>query len=166
MAEMSISGYVNNTYSPPRKEVQNGLNGASYVIQQGGTWDYGNWPNNRYVNGVAVVPASASGVLIYEALDVTTFNGFVFEVYAIGGTTPVIKLHASLDGTNYAATLPRLVDLSNGTLIAGATGVSAVGIYGLEIPTTTRMKFKSLKLVQTGGASDQTCSVRYAHIWM
>jgi hypothetical protein len=138
---------------------------SAHIILTSGAWDYGTWPQNAYLPASAVLPASASGTVVFTSTDVTGYNGLVFEVAAIGGTTPVLKLSVSLDGTNYAATLPELINLASGAVIVGATGVSAIGLYALNTPSEAKVKYKAMKLTQTGGAADQTCTVRYAHVW-
>lgn len=163
MREIVTTGYIDSVTGD--EKVQTGTGGAAHTNQQGGVWDYGNWPHNRFVPGTVTLAASPSGTVVYEAIDITAYNGFVLEVSAIGGTTPAIKLSISLDGTNYAATLPELVNLSDNTIIPGATGISAIGLYALNIPAASKVKYRSIKLIQTGGAADQTCTIRYAHLW-
>ena len=144
---------------------QTGTGGAAHTNQQGGIWDYGTWPENAYLPASVVLPASASGTVVFTSTDVTGYNGLVMEVAAIGGTTPVLKLTVSINGTDYAATLPEWINLADNTVIAGATGISAIGLYALNTPAAAKVKYKAMKLTQTGGAANQTCTVRYAHLW-
>jgi hypothetical protein len=139
--------------------------GAAHTNQQGGVWDYGPWPASYYAQGTVTLAASASGTIAYTSGDISSYNGFVFEVSAIGGTTPVLKVAVTLDGTNYAATLPEIINLVDNSVILGATGVSAVGIYALNTPAASKVKYKGLKITETGGAADLTCTIRYAHVW-
>ncbi len=139
--------------------------GSTNTNQKGGVWDYGNWFSYNYMAQSVVITASASGTIVYTSADITAYNGFVFEVAAIGGTTPKLSLAITLDGTNYAATLPEIINLADNSVITGATGVGAIGLYALNMPASANVKYKGLKITQTGGAADQTCTIRYAHLW-
>ena len=143
---------------------QKSINGAGNVNQQGGVWDYGPWPESYYAPSAATISAAASGTIVYASQDITNYNGFVFEVVSIGGTTPKLQLAVSLDGTNYAASLPELINLVDNVVILGATGVSAIGLYALNTPAAAKVKYKGLKITQTGGGADQACSIRFAHL--
>lgn len=139
--------------------------GAAHTNQQGGIWDYGTWPALYYEPLPAALTASASGTTVFQSNFITGFNGLVVEVVAIGGTTPKLSIYPSIDGTNIAATALGWVNLQTGAVISGATGLTVVGIYALLTPGDAKTKYSSLKMVQTGGAADQTCTLRYAHVW-
>lgn len=155
--------YIDSTTG--RETPMTGESGAPGIEMKGGTTNYGNYPQNRYQNSTVTLAASATGTTVYELVDATTFNGFVFEVSAIAGTGVAIKPNISIDGTNYAAVFPQIINLLDGTSIAGATGVTGIGIYALKTHSDANVKYKGIKLIITGTAADLTCTVRYAHVW-
>lgn len=147
------------------KELTGDEDGSAHTNQQGGIWDYGTWPALYYEPLSAALTASASGTTVFESTDIRGYNGLVVEVVAIGGTTPKLSLYPTIDGTNYAATALGWVNLQTGAIISGATGLTLVGIYAMLTPADAKTKYRGLKMVQTGGAADQTNTLRYAHVW-
>lgn len=144
-------------------------NGAAHVETQSGSVNaYGPYPATYYDGSALAVTmaASASGTTVITSGDLSTYNQTVFEVVAIGGTTPAIKVYPSFDGTTFAATPIALVNLNDLTVIDGDIGVSAIGIYAIGTPPGGALKVKKLKWVQTGGAADQTCQLRGGHGWV
>jgi len=129
---------------------------------------YGPHPATYYDGSALAVTmaASASGTTVITSGDLTTYNQTVFEVVAIGGTTPALKVYPSFDGTTFAATPIALINLNDLTVIDGDTGVSAIGIFAVGTPPGGALKIKKLKWVQTGGAADQTCQLRGGHGWV
>ena len=148
-----------------RSTSQKSTNGAAHTNQQGGIWDYGTWPSNVYLPATAILTASASGTTVFQTNDVTGYNGLIIEVAAIGGTTPKLTLSISMDGVTFAASLPELINLVDNSVILGSAGMAAIGLFALNTPASTKVKYKAIKVVQTGGAADQTCTLRYAHFW-
>lgn len=138
---------------------------ALHTLQQGGVWDYGSWPAGYYSTFAASLAVGASGTVVYDSGDITNFNGLVLEVATIGGTTPKLSIDITLDGTNYAAALPEIINLADNAVIAGATGIIAAGLYALNTPASAKVKYKGLRITQTGGAADQSCTLRGAHVW-
>lgn len=130
-----------------------------------GLLDYGTYPELGYQSSAVTITASASGTILFTTTDITAFNGLIVEVVSIGGTSPQLNAFPSVDGTNYAATALGWVNLQTNAVISGATGLIAVGIYALINPIGGRVKFKALRMTQTGGAADQASSIRYAHFW-
>lgn len=164
MPGMITSSYIDTTTG--RETPQSGTGGGPNLIMKGGTWDYGNWPQNRYDPSTVTLTASANDTLVYESVDARAYNGFIFEVSALAGTTPSIRLDVGLlDDTSYALTRPRIINLADGAAVLGATGVTAVGIYALEMPSNAKVKYRRIRLKIFGGLADLTTTVRYAHVW-
>lgn len=148
--------------------VQTSTNGAAHVTTQGGTTDYGPYPATYYDGSALAVTmaASASGTVVITSGDLSAYNQTLFEVVAIGGTTPALKVYPSFDGTTFAATPIGLINLNDLTVIDGDTGVVAIGIFAVGTPPGGALKVKKLKWVQTGGAADQTCQLRGGLGWV
>lgn len=147
---------VMQVYDTVKKEyvsltVENG------ILPVPGTWDYGTYPQNAYldINGI-IAALSTTAADLFVSNDISIYDSVAFEIYAISGTTPAIKIVPSYDGTNYSATPLAITDLSSGALttaIAGGTGAIAIGNYMVAIPAKAR-KIKMLFTASVvGGAS-------------
>lgn len=101
----------------------------------------------------AVTAQTAANVITLTNND--RFDMLSFAVYALTGTTPVVKMYGSFDGTNFETTPLALRDLATGNVIAGTTGVTAIGNYALAFAN----KFKAIHLDYTAAVAGN-CSIR------
>lgn len=132
-------------------------NRSPLVKLNGGVWDYGPWPSNAYVpfNGI-IAPSSTLLATLYESNDISLYDGIVFEIYAISGTTPAVKVVPSYDGVAYSVSPIAMNNLSSpalNTAIDGTVGATVLGNYFISFPSrckNIRMLFTASVL---GGVS-------------
>lgn len=146
--------------------LQCGTGGSEHTYQTGGLWDYGPPREDGYLSASAVLPgASAAGSTVFQTTDVQSYNGMVIDVVAIGGTGAKLQAFPLIDGAVYSTSAIGWKNLITGALIDGVTGLAGTGLYAMYAPGDAKTKYKSIRLVQNGGAADQSCTVRYAHVW-
>lgn len=115
-------------------------NKAVHSVMKGGTWDYGPWPQNAYldINGAVTAQTAAD---VFVSNDISIYDSVAFDVFVLTGTTPALKAFPSFDGVTFSTVGLAITDLSSATLttaIAGGTGVTAVGNYMIALPAKVR----------------------------
>ena len=158
LVEILVKNTTTNTSSK-----LGGVNGDIPTNQKGGVWDYGTWPQNGYLDFNGIVPATTSQD-IFVSTDISIYDALAFDLYAIAGTTPSIKVYPSFDGTSFSATPLALIDLSSGALatgISGATGAVAIGNYMIAEPIKARL----IKLTYTASVAGATGASIRGGIW-
>ena len=130
---------------------------SGHVIIKGGTWDYGIWPDNAYldINGIVTAQTAAD---VFVSNDISIYDSVAFEVFVLTGTTPALKAFPSFDGVTFSTVGLAITDLSSATLttaIAGGTGVTAVGNYMISLPA----KVRKIKLSYSASVAGN-CSIR------
>jgi len=99
--------------------------------------------------------AGAIGRTCWTSSDLSAYNSLTIEVVAAPtGTTPILQLYPTVDGTNYAATPLAFLNLATGAIIAGATGLNAIGIYAVLSAVGGGLKIRGAKMLLNGGAAD------------
>lgn len=134
-----------------------GTSGAAHTYQAGGTLDYGNYPQNGYldINGATV---GQTAVDVFVSNDISIYDALAFEVFLITGGTPSLRALPSFDGVTFSTLGLAITDLASatlGTAIAGGTGITVAGNYMIALPA----KARKVKLVYAAGSVGD-CSIR------
>lgn len=139
--------------NPDGTYTQTSTSGAAHVHQIASDVSY---PEQWYSSNVNLpLGAGAVGRTAWLSGDLTSFNATIIEVLvAPTGTTPLLQMYPSLDGTNYAATPLAFLNLTSGAIISGATGLTAVGIYAILSVVGGGLKFRNLEMRLNGGGTD------------
>ena len=138
-------------------EEMSSTNKSVHVYQNGGTLDYGPPPQNAYIPFNGVIPASSTlAATLLESNDISMYDGIAFEIYAISGTTPAVKVVPSYDGALYSASPLAMNNLSApalSTAVDGTVGATVIGNYFIALPA----RCKNIRMLFTativGGVS-------------
>lgn len=125
-----------------------GIAGAPYVIDT----TYGDYPDRDYIDINGSLSASGTATL-YESTDISAYDSLAIDLSAItGGGVDNIKAYPSFNGATYSATPMAWRNLTTDAVIAGTTGLIAVGIYSLVL-AAGGMKLRRVKFIYTPAAT-------------